>query len=201
MEYCPYYCEENVWRLLGRPEYGGRPCWALFVFGRAGRAAVFRQKNGHGPWGLTLWDYHVVAVVPELGRLQGVAEPRASLSIIDFDSQLGWPVPAAEWVNASLVPPLGFPHDLGQAAPLARLVPGAEFVRRFYSDRSHMKNPDGSWQAPPPAWGPPRGCGGQGRAFSPGAADWTLAHLIDPREREPGLLTDGPGLLEILRLL
>lgn len=33
-----------------------------------------------------------------------------------------------------------------------RVVPAAEFLKTFASDRSHMKNGDGSWLAPPPSY-------------------------------------------------
>ncbi|HOX93010.1 MAG TPA: hypothetical protein PLC54_08790 [Spirochaetales bacterium] len=182
-EYCPYYCEENIWRLLGRTEYEGKASWAVFVFGMHGRAAVFRQKSGQGPWALSLWDYHVVALVPD------ARGAHSGQLIIDFDSELGWPVPAVTWIRQSLCVPEGCAYRLADAKPIVRLLPAAEFVRRFYSDRSHMRKPDGTWQSPPPPWDSPKG---------DGSMDWSLASLIDPSNKEAGKLMDADELLAIL---
>ncbi len=190
MDYCPFYCEENVWRLLSGREYPGGRAWALFVFGRDGRAAVFNQRAGHGPFGLVLWDYHAVALVD--GGRDG---PR----VLDFDSSLGFDSPAAGWLRRSLLPPADFPPEalesIAGCEPLVRLLPGAEFVRRFRSDRSHMRAPDGSWLQPPPPWPHP----GSGREPGPDG-DWELGRLIDPRWTGPAEPVGAGRFLSILEV-
>ena len=35
-----------------------------------------------------------------------------------------------------------------------RVIPGAEFLKTFASDRSHMLTQDGRWMSPPPVYPP-----------------------------------------------
>jgi hypothetical protein len=34
------------------------------------------------------------------------------------------------------------------------MIEATEFVKHFSSDRSHMRDKNGNWLAPPPAWSP-----------------------------------------------
>lgn len=189
MDYCPYYCEENVWRLLRRPEFAGGRAFAVFILGRNGRAAVFQQKAGSGPHGFVLWDYHVAALADGAS-----GEP----IILDFDSRLGWPVPAADWALASLVPPEGFRYDTVPYEPLLRVLPGPDFARRFRSDRSHMRKPDGTWLSPPPPWPWPHGDAGAATSDAFGDPDWTLEALLDPRRSGAGVVLAPADFLAML---
>jgi N-terminal glutamine amidase len=51
------------------------------------------------------------------------------------------------------------------------VVPGAEYIAHFASDRSHMLLPSGEWSAPPPAHAPLRG--------SSATTAMTLPQLLD----------------------
>ena len=42
-----------------------------------------------------------------------------------------------------------------------RVVPIDSFLTNFSSDRSHMKDKNGNWQAPPPSYAPILGAAGQ----------------------------------------
>lgn len=168
-DYAPFWCEENVARLLGRPELAGRRAWALLVSNPSRTVALLRQRAGNGPRGLVIWDYHVVACVAVAG-----ARPL----VLDLDSSLGYPLPAREWAEATI------PKDRPESqAALFRLVPAELYLRVFSSDRSHMRRADGSWQAPPPPW-PAFGAGGPN----------TLMELIDMARPRPGEVLDRAGL-------
>lgn len=185
-EYVPYYCEENVWRLLSRPDYSGADACALFIFGAAGRVAVFGQRAGDpAAGGLALWDYHVVAYDAGRGR------------VLDFDAVFGFETPAAEYLETAFGPLAGAGPEAASFMPRFRAVPAAAFIARFDSDRSHMLGPDGRWQAPPPPWPRPA-------AEDPSRA-LRLGALIDPASRFPdlpgsGVPLDLDGLRGFLRL-
>jgi hypothetical protein len=181
-DYIPFYCEENIWRLLSRPEFAGRRAWAVAVFGRGPPVVLARQRLGRGAGGLVAWDYHVVAL--------NAGPAAAGATVLDFDTGLGFESPAAGYLDATF-PALG----RGAENVLFRLMPAAEYVLRFLSDRSHMRRADGSWVAPPPPWPHPAGCG---------AESWTLSAILSappPGEgdRGPGLLVGLAGLRRFLR--
>jgi hypothetical protein len=162
-DYRPYYCEENVWRLLARPELGDVASWAVIASNAAREIICLRQRAGRPVDGLVRWDYHVFAVAddPVAGRLA-----------LDLDSDLPFPGPLARYLG------LSFPPDVQPAfAPTFRVIKGSDFVAGFVSDRSHMRRPDGSWIAPPPPWPAP----GSGSGRPSILMDWT-----DMGRRSPG---------------
>lgn len=149
--YTPYYCEENIYRLVefrcdeAQPPTESPAHASIGCSGEAGvvlisnprrTVAVGAQRAGRGPARLTIWDYHVVYVESGL--------------VYDLDSLLEPPVAEGDYVAAS------FPADLidraGPFAPRFSFVPAGEYLRRFSSDRSHMRHPDGSYKAEPPPW-------------------------------------------------
>lgn len=167
------YCEENVHRLLARAELDGRPAWAL-VMSNADRALpMLRQLAGQPPDGFVLWDYHVVALV---------ADRRSGARVLDLDTTLGFPAPLRAWLKAS------FPaRTTARLAPRFRLMPAADYLESLVSDRSHMRNADGSWKAPPPPWPAPGS--GSGRPN-------TLLAWVDLEKPGPGLVVDAAELAE-----
>jgi hypothetical protein len=178
-EYAPYYCEENVWRLLAREELAGWETQAVGVFGRGRTVAVYSQKRGRPGDGLVFWDYHVFAL----------ARSGAERFVLDFDTSLPFATGARAYLEES------FPQRPDSScldprhAPLFRVMPGDEYVRRLSSERSHMRRLDGSWLAPPPPWDPPAGAA---------EGSWTLAAIRSPGEAGPGLLVDREGLMAFL---
>jgi hypothetical protein len=178
-EYVAYYCEENIWRLLTGAGAGSGPtvdaddtaAWAVLVFGSGPSFPMFRQRAGRRGDGLVFWDYHAFAL----------ASTEEGAAVLDFDTQLGWGIPASAYLAAS------FAAAATEAAgPLFRILQGGEYARRLYSDRSHMRAPDGSWLAPPPPW-PHPGIG------LPEGDRWPLARLVDPGRTGPGELLDLAG--------
>jgi hypothetical protein len=165
----PFYCEENVWRLVARPEVAEFKIWAVLASSRARRIVVLRQRLGRPLDGLIHWDYHVFALI----------EARAGeLLALDPDTDLPFPCPAARYVEESF--PVGVQSRL---VPRFRILSGADYLRGLVSDRSHMRRPDGTWIAPPPPWPAP----GAGKASN--LMDWT-----DMERRQPGRLLDLKGL-------
>ena len=84
-----------------------------------------------------VWDYHVI--------LRDI-----TLDLIyDFDSRLPFPCAAGKYMRAT------FPaEDLLPAEYHAclRRIPLADFIRDFWSDRSHMVDENGQALAPFPPW-------------------------------------------------
>ena len=173
-EYCPFYCEENVYRLLSQPGLAGLETWAVAVFSPGMSVPVRRQRRGQGPEGLINWDYHVFAL----------AKGDEGYRILDFDTTLGFSTPARDYLEAAF----GEGHgdgDRHHGKILFRVMEGREYCRRLASDRSHMLGPDGTWLEPPPAWPAPGGCG---------AESWPLADMLAPSGSGPGRLMDLAGL-------
>jgi hypothetical protein len=71
----------------------------------------------------------------------------ADNQIHDLDTILLFPCPLSIYLQMSF--PDGIPSDLG---PQFRLIPAADYVETFASDRSHMLDEDGNYIHPPPTW-------------------------------------------------
>ncbi|MBN1243382.1 MAG: hypothetical protein JXA15_11835 [Spirochaetales bacterium] len=170
-ERAAFYCEENVHRLLGRPELEARRSWALLVSNASRSVAMAAQLAGPPPDGLVVWDYHVVALVSD-----GADEAL----VLDLDTTLRFPLPLKAWLAAS------FPLELEpRLRPRFRLFPAADYLAGLVSDRSHMRNGDGSWKAPPPPWPAP----GSGAGLPGTLMDW-----VDLEKPGPGLVLDRAAL-------
>ena len=111
------------------------------------------------------WDYHVLALA---------ATPTGGLLALDLDSRLPFPCAAELWLAASC--PTEPPE---RHAALFRLVEAPEYLALLSSDRSHMREADGSWKAAPPPWEPFRGTGGN-----------NLLQWIDMGRAAPGRVMD-----------
>ena len=167
LDYAAFYCEENVWRLLARPELAEVQAWAVLVSSARREVVLLRQRAGRIGDGLIHWDYHAfaVAVDPLQGRMA-----------LDLDSDLPFPCPLARYLEDS------FPRDVQRAfGPRFRVVPAADYVKGLVSDRSHMRRPDGSWLAPPPPWPAPGSDTGRPSVLM----DW-----VDMGTRSPGTVFD-----------
>lgn len=154
--YQAYYCEENVWRLFScRPTPVGA---VLLISNPAKKVAMYRQRAHPSQW--VVWDYHVVAVRP-CGRHWRVE---------DLDSTLPFGVQLQDYLRESFFRVLGPEFDA-----LFRPVPSEEYVRRFWTDRSHMLQAGtGAYLQPPPPWPAPR---------SDHPQPLRLAELLDFEER------------------
>jgi hypothetical protein len=169
LDYQARYCEENVWRLLAHPVLAGRRAWAVLVSSEAGHFFALRQSAGRAADGFVCWDYHVFGVVEE---------PDGRRWALDLDSELPFPSLLTDYLAETFLPLRHQP-----AAPRFRLMAAADYVAELASDRTHMRNPDGSYLAPPPPWPAP----GRGKSN-------TLMSWIDVTVSAPGALLDLEGL-------
>lgn len=135
----PYFCEENAWHNLRHEALPGETRAMVFLRGAGPVFAIYNQRASQTPTGLIYWDYHVIAV----------AGP--PWTVVDPDCAAGEQLPLADWLDASW--PGGI-ASAGDFPPLFRVVPQAVADSEFASDRSHMKNPDGTWRQEPPPWAP-----------------------------------------------
>ncbi|KAM9384289.1 protein N-terminal glutamine amidohydrolase [Pholidichthys leucotaenia] len=149
-EDCPYtscYCEENVWKLCEyiRTEKTSplEQLFVVFISNQNRMVPLWKQKSGHGDQPV-IWDYHVILLH---------AVPQADVLVYDLDSQLPFPCSLELYGTQAL----RSDRDIRpQFHRKFRVVPADCFLLNFASDRSHMRNPDGSWKMPPPPYPPIR---------------------------------------------
>lgn len=135
----------------------------VFITNESRACAINHMRVGEG---LVVWDYHVLMVT------------RDDQMVFDLDTTLGLPCPVKDYWHYAF--PVEGPKQL---FPRFRLVEGADFLKRFRSDRAHMKHPEtGNWLQPPPPWSPILGEG-----------DWTLEQLL----ASEGLISQELALAEI----
>ncbi|XP_073337994.1 protein N-terminal glutamine amidohydrolase [Pagrus major] len=147
-ENCVYtscYCEENVWKLCEfvRTERTTplEELFVVFISNENRMVPLWKQKSGRGDQPV-IWDYHVVLL-----QVRVQSEPL----IYDLDSELSFPCS----LQLYAVQALQSDHNIKPAYHRKlRVVPADSFLLNFGSDRSHMKNPDGSWRMPPPPYPP-----------------------------------------------
>ena len=133
--YQPYYCEENAWWLCAEPDLGAGERHVLFVSNLIGLCPFACQRAGL-PGEIVWWDYHCV-VIDGHGRLW------------DLDTRLAVPLSIDDWLAKSFPFATRLPTHI---APRFRLIPADDYRQDFASDRSHMRDNDGTWMRPPPPW-------------------------------------------------
>jgi hypothetical protein len=89
--YQPFWCEENIWHLAGAPQVGSGKRLVLILTGSNRHVACWSQR-ATPPDEAVLWDYHVVLAV----------RSATECVIWDLDTRLGYPVPAAIWLGATI---------------------------------------------------------------------------------------------------
>lgn len=176
LDYQPYYCEENVWRLLGRPELAAWQAWAVLVSSADRNAVLMRQRAGRPGDGLAHWDYHAFALL---------LDPGEGALVLDIDTQLPFPCPFGRYIEDTFSPGSPSIHTAR-----FRVIAAAEYLSSLSSDRSHMRRQDGSWLSPPPPWPAP----GSSEGTPPNLMRW-----IDVRRRTPGKLCDLRRLSSLVR--
>lgn len=158
------FCEENVWQLL-RGDALPKPAAAVFISNAARAVAMWGQRAAEvDP---VLWDYHVVALLPEHGL------------IVDLDDRerAAWPV--AEWLAHAFRA-----QARRDEQPRFRVVAGEVFLATFSSDRSHMRDLRGRELAPFPNWPAP---------YEP-TRGMNLMRFVDVDDDIAGVVVDGAGL-------
>ncbi|XP_026205659.1 protein N-terminal glutamine amidohydrolase isoform X2 [Anabas testudineus] len=147
-EHCIYtscYCEENVWKLCDFVRTQGtaplEQLFVVFISNENRMVPLWKQKSGRGDQPV-IWDYHVVL-------LQVGLQPDSL--IYDLDSVLSFPCSLKLYAAQALRSDLNIRPEYHRKL---RVVPADSFLLNFASDRSHMKNSDGSWRMPPPLYLP-----------------------------------------------
>uniref|UniRef100_A0A8C1LQM8 Protein N-terminal glutamine amidohydrolase n=1 Tax=Cyprinus carpio TaxID=7962 RepID=A0A8C1LQM8_CYPCA len=125
--YTSCYCEENIWKLCEhvKDQVYGIPIW--------------KQKSSRGDQPV-IWDYHVILLhVNKQGQSY----------IYDLDTTLPFPclldVYSKEAFRSDEHLKPAFWRKL-------RVIPCDTYLKKFASDRSHMKDSDGNWRMPPPPY-------------------------------------------------
>jgi hypothetical protein len=136
--YTPFYCEENIWHLSQVPSFSASDSKVVFVSNEKRSCPLWKQRAGVGEEEFVLWDYHVIFL-----------HKQNSWQVFDLDTTLGLPVLFQTYVNATF---RMSDRGLDEYAPKFRVIDAKEFVSLFSSDRSHMRNSDGTWKATPPTW-------------------------------------------------
>jgi protein N-terminal glutamine amidohydrolase len=137
-KYCAKYCEENVWHLCQQPQFGRTGNRVLIISNIHKACELWHQRAALRSGLPVVWDYHVV--------LLSQAE---AWFVWDLDSTLGLPVLATHYLDKTF-PTLG--PESAKYSPKFRIISAAEYVEDFSSDRSHMRDKEGKWLAPPPPW-------------------------------------------------
>lgn len=136
----PFYCEENVWRLVVRDDLEIDFRWVVFITNEDRTCAFWRQRASDDPDHPIVWDYHVVAISND--------EEEGAL-VWDFDCTFGNPLPFDIWARVSF-PYVGRLPE--QYEPLFLVHDVDTFRDEFASDRRHMVDPDGRPYHPFPEW-------------------------------------------------
>lgn len=169
--YTANYCEENVWHLAGAPGLhpGVRRVIVVASLGHA--VPVWCQRLAPAPDQPVLWDYHVILAVSGRERW-----------IYDLDTTLPLPCAMDEYIERTFGQAREAPPSY---RPWFRVVEAEVYRRAFTSDRSHMRDAEGAWLSPPPAW----------EVLMGSEPLLPLACAIDMRNRDvPGLVCDLDGL-------
>uniref|UniRef100_A0A3Q2R378 Protein N-terminal glutamine amidohydrolase n=1 Tax=Fundulus heteroclitus TaxID=8078 RepID=A0A3Q2R378_FUNHE len=111
----------------------------LMMFSVLLQIPLWKQKSGHGNEPV-LWDYHVILLQ---------VRPQSESLVYDLDSELSFPC------SLRLYGAMAFRSDRHirpEYHRKLRVIPAESFMLNFASDRSHMRNPDGTWKMPPPPY-------------------------------------------------
>ena len=148
-ETCVYtscYCEENVWKLcealknrcdvINIDDY-----FVVFVSNGDKCVPIWMQRAGKPSESyLCVWDYHVFLV----HKLSSIAY------VYDLDTVLPFPTEFTQYFSFALKDNNSLRHI--KYHRFYRVIRAAEYLDKFASDRSHMKNPDDTWMMPPPQY-------------------------------------------------
>ena len=138
-KYASQYCEENVWHLCQEPQFQRLEKCVLIISNPLRACAFWQQRYTNSPQP-QVWDYHVVLLVCD-----------SVWFVWDLDSLLSLPVPMRLYLDETFCR-RRFEQTL--YAPRFRIIEASDYVKHFSSDRSHMRDKNGDWLAPPPAWSP-----------------------------------------------
>jgi protein N-terminal glutamine amidohydrolase len=136
--YCPQYCEENVWHLCQEPQLDRTESKVVVISNEQKACALWHQRAALRSGLPVFWDYHVVLL-----------SETKSWFVWDLDSTLRLPVIATQYLDKTFPT---VPRESDKYRPMFRIIDAADYVAGFSSDRSHMRDKEGKWLAPPPPW-------------------------------------------------
>ncbi|XP_010871476.1 protein N-terminal glutamine amidohydrolase [Esox lucius] len=141
--YTSCYCEENVWKLCEhistQTQVSLDEVYAAFISNERRKVPIWKQKSSRGCEPV-VWDYHVILLHQ---NKQGQS------FIYDLDTVLPFPCPFDIYTKEA------FRTDCGLRPAFwrkLRVIPAQTYLKRFSSDRSHMKDSSGKWRMPPPQY-------------------------------------------------
>ncbi|XP_076864838.1 protein N-terminal glutamine amidohydrolase [Brachyhypopomus gauderio] len=141
--YTSCYCEENVWKLCefvkAQETCPMDEVYAVFISNERKTVPIWKQKSSSDNEPV-IWDYHVVLLH---------CNQQGQSCIYDLDTVLAFPcafdVYSREALQSDVHLKPGFRRKL-------RVIPAVTYLKKFASDRSHMKSASGVWRMPPPAY-------------------------------------------------
>ncbi|XP_056335842.1 protein N-terminal glutamine amidohydrolase [Danio aesculapii] len=141
--YTSCYCEENVWKLCENIK-NQRYCpleevYAVFISNERKKIPIWKQRSGRGDEPV-IWDYHVILLH---------ASKQGPSFIYDLDTILPFPCSLDVYSKEAFQ---SDEHLRPAFWRKLRVIPGNTYLKEFASDRSHMKDSDGNWRMPPPAY-------------------------------------------------
>jgi protein N-terminal glutamine amidohydrolase len=154
----PCYCEENVWRLAFRKLYQQTnelktttlQYYVIFVSNPKACVPIYQQRASTHPNKPIFWDYHVILLSTQKSTSKNYSNKQQPPCLVwDMDSHLPCPCPFDRYMEAAF---WDYPQWPPEYRPYFRVVDAATYLRYFSSDRSHMKQSDGTWSAPPPMY-------------------------------------------------
>jgi len=162
--YAAFYCEENIWFLSQDLRLADAQRKVVIISNERKMCPLWEQRAG-GLGNMVFWDYHVILLCIWTKWL-----------VYDLDTLLGAPVDLNHYINRTFLRD----ETLEKQFQLnLRVIPADEYVRIFSSDRSHMRDRDGNWLAPPPPWP---------MILKPEGTD--LMDLVEMKNRTPGIVMD-----------
>ena len=164
--YTPFYCEENIWHLAQDPCFGGQDALVALISGEGSHRRLWHQSQAESPDSPVFWDYHVILLIRD-----------RHWWVWDLDTTLGLPILADRYFPETF---LGPGVDAENSDVTLRLIEADYYVQNFSSDRSHMRDANREWLAPPPGW--------------PAIMKASKSNLIDWLD----ISRDGPGRVRFL---
>ncbi|XP_037548873.1 protein N-terminal glutamine amidohydrolase [Nematolebias whitei] len=148
LENCVYtscYCEENVWKLCEFVQTERTAqlehLFVVFISNDNRMIPLWKQKSGCGDRPV-IWDYHVILLQTGL---------QSDSQVYDLDTELPFPCSLRLYGAQALRSDRQLKPEYHRKL---RVIPADSFLLNFASDRSHMKNADGTWKMPPPSYPP-----------------------------------------------
>lgn len=141
--YTSCYCEENVWKLCEHIQ-AQEMCpldevHAVFISNENKAIPIWKQKSSIGGEPV-IWDYHVVLLH---------FNPQAQSFVYDLDTTLPFPCPFDVYSREAFKSDELLKPEFRRKM---RVIPAVTYLKKFASDRSHMKNSNGTWRMSPPPY-------------------------------------------------